>query len=130
MENVVEKKEKFLPIGTVVMLKGGRKPVMITSFCVLPLGKIYDQHGEVDKRKVHYFDYGAVFYPEGFLRSDRSFVFNHEQIDKVLFQGYLSENHNEYSEDLNKMMNEFQGQFKQADIEIDKRTVNFGTLNI
>ncbi|MBO5120749.1 MAG: DUF4176 domain-containing protein, partial [Bacilli bacterium] len=28
--------EKFLPIGTVVLLKNGKKEVMITSYCIFP----------------------------------------------------------------------------------------------
>ena len=28
--------EKFLPIGTVVLLNGGKKEVMITSYCIFP----------------------------------------------------------------------------------------------
>ena len=29
-------KERFLPIGTVLLLKGGKKEVMITSYCIFP----------------------------------------------------------------------------------------------
>ena len=31
-------KERFLPIGTVVLLKNAKKPLMITSFCIFPTG--------------------------------------------------------------------------------------------
>ena len=37
--------EKYLPIGSVVMLKGGTKRVMITGFCTVPnedKEKVYD----------------------------------------------------------------------------------------
>ena len=40
------KNEKYLPIGTVVLLKEGKKRVMITGFCIKP---------EEDKNKM--FDY-------------------------------------------------------------------------
>ena len=33
--------ERFLPIGTVVLLKGGTKEIMITSYCVYPTNKQY-----------------------------------------------------------------------------------------
>ena len=46
------KNEKFLPIGSVVMLKGGTKPTMITSYCIIPKGDIYDKNGPVDKEKI------------------------------------------------------------------------------
>ena len=34
-ENNIEIGEKFLPIGTVVMLKNGTKRVMISGFCAM-----------------------------------------------------------------------------------------------
>ena len=37
--------EKFLPIGTVVILKGGRRELMIMSYCVMPDGQGYDKNG-------------------------------------------------------------------------------------
>lgn len=44
----------FLPVGTVVLLKNGKKRVMITGFCVQPQGK--------DEA----YDYSGCLYPEGF----------------------------------------------------------------
>ena len=120
-----EKIEKFLPIGTVVMLKGGTKPIMITSFCIFPTGKVYDRYGEVNKEGLHSFDYGAVFYPEGYLSSDRTFGFKHNQIAKVLFKGYQTEKHNAYSKGLNEMMVGLNEQFKQSDLEREKCRVHF-----
>ena len=32
--------ERFLPIGTVVLLKGGKKELMIISYCIIPAGDI------------------------------------------------------------------------------------------
>ncbi|MBQ1470771.1 MAG: DUF4176 domain-containing protein [Eubacterium sp.] len=34
----MEIEKKFLPIGTVVLLKGGKRELMITSYCVMPSG--------------------------------------------------------------------------------------------
>ena len=34
--NNIQDSGKYLPIGTVVMLKGGKKRVMITGFCSMP----------------------------------------------------------------------------------------------
>ena len=42
------KYEKYLPIGTVVMLKGGKKRAMIIGFCSIPQedqSKMYDYSG-------------------------------------------------------------------------------------
>lgn len=68
--------EKFLPIGTVVMLKGGTKRVMITGYLVTPAD---------DKDKL--FDYCGCLFPEGVVSSDKNLLFNHDQIDKVYHLG-------------------------------------------
>ena len=47
------------------------------------------------------FDYGACFYPEGMITSDQLFAFNHEQIERVCFLGYATENQKEISKVLN-----------------------------
>ena len=86
MENKIE--EKFLPIGTVVVLKGGKKELMIINYCVKPTGKAFDKNGEIAVDDNTMFDYGACFYPEGLLTTEQLFTFNHDQIDKVLFKGY------------------------------------------
>lgn len=68
----MEKGEKFLPIGTVVMLEGGTKRVMITGFCGIAEG---------DKSKI--WDYSGCLYPEGFLSSNQTCLFDHEQIKEI-----------------------------------------------
>ena len=93
-ENKIE--EKFLPIGTIVLLKGGKKELMIMSYCIVPSGDAYDKNGKVDIRDNMY-DYGGCAYPEGMLTSDQLFAFNHEQIEKVVFKGYETEKQKEIS---------------------------------
>ena len=88
--------EKFLPIGTVVLLKGGKKELMIISYCIVPSGEAYDKNGKVeigDKM----FDYGGCVYPEGMITSDQLFAFNHDQIAKVVYKGYETDNQKEIS---------------------------------
>lgn len=76
MEN--EKKlEKYLPIGTVVLLKKGKIKLMINGYCMM--------EGN-DESKVY--DYVGCIYPFGMLGSDKNFLFNHDQIDKIYFIGY------------------------------------------
>ena len=67
--------EKYLPIGTVVLLKGGRKRIVICGYIV------------ISKEDKKVYDYGGVLYPEGFINSKRLLLFNHEQIDKVYYYG-------------------------------------------
>ena len=93
MENEV--KEKFLPLGTIVLLKGGKKKLMIMSYCVIPMGALYDKNGAVTETKM--LDYGACTYPEGMITSDQMFAFDHEQIEKVCFVGYESDEQKEFN---------------------------------
>ena len=86
----MEKNERFLPIGTVVLLKGGKRELMITSYCIMPSGDVYDKTGKIDAAGQMY-DYGACFYPEGMITSDQLFAFNHEQIERVCYMGYKTQ---------------------------------------
>ena len=85
--------EKYLPIGTVVMLKGGKKRAMITGFCSI---------SEEDKTKV--FDYSGCLYPEGFISSNQTLLFNHEQIDKIFHLGLVDEEEKQFKQKLNAMI--------------------------
>lgn len=86
--------EKYLPIGTVVMLKGGKKRVMITGFCAV----------EGDD-KVKMWDYSGCIYPEGFLSSKQTFLFNHEQIQEVYHMGLADDDEEkEFKEKLKKLI--------------------------
>lgn len=105
----IEIGEKYLPIGTVVMLKGGKKRAMITGFCSIP---------KEDQNKVY--DYSGCIYPEGFISSDVICLFNHEQIEKVYFKGYIDEEEIEFKSRLNDMIDEL----------LEKRNSNDNIENI
>ena len=68
--------EKFLPIGTVVMLKGATKRLMIAGFCAF-------ENGEEEKEERKIWDYSGCLYPEGFLQSNQTCLFDHEQIAEI-----------------------------------------------
>lgn len=68
--------ENLLPIGSVVLLKGGNKRVMIC-------GRIQARAGE---RKVY--DYSACWYPEGIVSPKDMFFFDHDAIERLFFVGY------------------------------------------
>lgn len=84
--------EKYLPIGTVVMLKGGTKRVMICGFCCMG--------SEGDK----VYDYVGCLSPEGFISTDKSLLFNHDQIDKVINLGLIDEEEKAFKEKLNNLL--------------------------
>lgn len=83
-------KDKFLPIGTTVMLKGGQTPLTIISYCVFP---------KTNKEEIY--EYGGCPYPQGVLDPDTVHAFNHEQIENILYMGYETEESNELSRILN-----------------------------
>ena len=68
--------DKYLPIGSVVLLKNGTKRVMIYGRKQI--------HIETGKE----WDYLACLYPEGNINEDFMYLFNHDQIDKVYYLGY------------------------------------------
>ena len=92
--------EKYLPIGTVVLLKGGKKELMIMSYCIIPGSEAYDQKGKVDVSD-RVFDYGGCVYPEGMITSNQLFAFDHSQIERVSFMGYETDSQKELSKVLN-----------------------------
>ena len=67
----------LLPIGSVVMLKNAEKPVMIYGIKQL----------DTDNPEIEY-DYIGVLYPEGNIGANFQYLFNHADIDQILFKGY------------------------------------------
>ncbi len=85
--------EKYLPIGTVAMLKGGSKRVMITGFCAID----QEKQGKV-------WDYSGCMYPEGFLSSTQTCLFDHEQIEEIYHLGLVDEEEKEFKETLKRLV--------------------------
>jgi hypothetical protein len=67
--------KEYLPIGSVVLLKGGTKRIMIC-------GRVQRQ---VDNDVI--WDYSACLYPEGFIDPNELFLFNNEDIERLYFIG-------------------------------------------
>ncbi|MCL2012616.1 MAG: DUF4176 domain-containing protein [Cystobacterineae bacterium] len=70
---------KYLPIGTVVLLKEANKPLMI-------YGK-----QQLDTGTEETYDYVACFYPEGNIGQEHTYLFNADEIAQVLFVGFDNE---------------------------------------
>ena len=107
--------EKFLPIGTVVLLKGGKKELMIMGYCIIPGEEAYDKKGKVDVSN-RVFDYGGCVYPEGMITSNQLFAFDHSQIEKVSFIGYQTDSQKE----LSKILNGARGEIEKYQTEQEK----------
>ena len=98
--------EKYLPIGSVVLLKNGKKELMITSYCIIPKGEVYDKNGKVEFKEGQMLDYGACTYPEGILNTDAVVGFNHDDINEVLFRGYETDTSKEFQKFLKQRLEE------------------------
>lgn len=83
--------EKYLPIGTVVLLKGGKKKLMITGY------------GTV-KNKKEIYDYVGHPYPEGIRMKEENYIFNHNQIERIYHFGYRSQESIKYNEKFKKFI--------------------------
>ena len=88
--------EKFLPIGTVCLLKDATKKVMIAGFCAT---------GVETGDKV--FDYIGCLYPEGVFDTEKNLLFNHEDIDKYYAIGYSDDEEKKFKENLKKKLKKY-----------------------
>lgn len=89
-------KSKLLPIGSVVLLSGGTKKVMITGYYSKP----------VDSDRVY--DYNGCVFPEGLLETVYC-LFDRNQIEKTIHVGYESEKYEDYMAQLNSMVTGISG---------------------
>mgnify|MGYP003488956933 CR=1 FL=1 len=69
----------YYPIGTVVVLKDGNRPIMI-------YGRRQKQLGTEKE-----WDYVACLYPEGNLGEDYNIFFQHEEIEFILHKGLIND---------------------------------------
>lgn len=74
----------FLPLGSIVRLKGGKVSLMVVGFAPL-------EPGTDDV-----FDYLGVMWPMGVMSSDRNLLFNRDQIDEVIFEGFSNDKEVEF----------------------------------
>ena len=93
-EKVKKTGEKYLPIGSVVLLKGGTKRLMITGFCA------------VQEKEEKVWDYSGCMYPEGILSSAQTALFDHNQIETVYFYGLVDEEEQSFKKELKKILKE------------------------
>lgn len=85
----------LLPIGSVVLLKGGIRKLMIIGM----------KMAEKDTPDVVY-DYVGVLYPEGFIGEEGHFLFNESDINDIIFKGYSNPEREELLAFLDEKTNE------------------------
>lgn len=82
----------LLPIGSIVLLEGGEKRLMITGIMQSDAG-----------RKRREYDYLGVLYPEGHIGGEHQYLFNHEDVKTVIFRGFEDAERVEFVKKLTKL---------------------------
>ncbi len=88
--------KRTLPVGSVVSLYGGEKRLMILGY----LKYLKDD----DSEKVY--DYCGCTYPEGYVGSEATAVFDHDDIQHIYAIGFQDEVQFEFREKLEKILEE------------------------
>jgi len=86
--------KELLPIGSIVLLEGGEKRMMIFGV---------KQADMVDEETTIEYDYISVVYPEGNMGQEFQFLFNHEDIAEVVHYGYDDPEREQFLENLNQL---------------------------
>lgn len=99
-------KKEFLPIGSVVLLKGGTKRVMVTGFCSVD-----------NNEKERMYDYTGCLYPEGIINSNEICLFDNNQIDQVFFKGFIDEEEIKFKDELDKTLSNIEENSQVFDLD-------------
>ncbi len=86
--------KELLPIGSVVLLEGGKKKLMIYG------------RKQLQKGTATVWDYIGCIYPEGNINEDFTFLFNHKNIKEVYFDGYRNEEEDNFQKILREAIEE------------------------
>lgn len=86
--------KELLPIGSVIWLREAKKPLMIFG--------VKQSNMDTDEE----YDYIGVLYPEGNMGAETQFLFQHKDIERVVFRGYEDESRTEFLEQLAEFYNE------------------------
>ena len=84
--------EELLPIGSVVLLRNGKKKLMIIGI----------KQADAENPSV-VFDYSGVMYPEGYLGEKSFFLFDHKDICDVIYNGYTNVEREEFLNKISSM---------------------------
>lgn len=91
--NKLLENEEYLPIGTVVTVGDGTKKLMI-----IGLLQTKAENNQI-------YDYSAVLYPEGYISPNETYLFNKNQISRIYYLGYVSQEQKLANEELTTIVN-------------------------
>lgn len=78
----MNRNEKLLPLGSIILLKEGMQKLV-----VIGRGAVYE---DAETGNDRFADYMGAIYPTG-INPEKTIFFQHENIDKVVFIGYSDE---------------------------------------
>ena len=113
--------DKYLPVGSIVLLNGGTKRLMITGYCM-----------QTEERPGVIYDYSGCLYPEGVIRSDVTSVFNHDQIEKIDFVGFVDDEGKAFTDELSHKLDDVKEHNKfinEQDDEEEEALLGLNVLN-
>lgn len=111
--------DKYLPVGSIVLLTGGTKRLMVTGYCM-----------QTEERPGVIYDYSGCLYPEGVIRSDVTSVFNHDQIERIDFVGFTDDEGKSFTDELNNKLKDVQEHNKFINEEDPAEEANLLALNV
>lgn len=112
-------KEKYLPIGTVCLLKEATKKVMIIGYFI-----------KAEKEGKPY-DYLGCLYPEGNIFSKKSLLFNHENISEICHMGLESHEFKIYESKLKELYEKNDTDVEFLSVSKDSSTIfDLGNMDI
>ncbi|MBR2563736.1 MAG: DUF4176 domain-containing protein [Paenibacillus sp.] len=79
----------LLPNGSVIRLKEGTKKLVI-----------YGRKQMLMTEPPRQFDYIGCPYPEGYINPDYTYVFNHDDIEEIIFKGFSDEEEEAFAAEL------------------------------
>lgn len=77
--------QRLLPNGSIILLKEGKKKLVI-----------YGRKQILALEEPQMFDYLACPYPEGYVSPEFAYLFNHEDIQDIVFIGYQDEDEEQF----------------------------------
>ena len=99
--------DRVLPIGSVVLLEGAESRLMIVGY----------QRKSIVESDTMIYDYCGVPYPQGYLSPDKTAIFNHDKIDRIISIGLQNATYDKVAERIREMIAEREAQAGKDSIE-------------
>lgn len=91
---VSDEKKNFLPVGSVVRLKDAKMNIIVIGYT------------PIEKNKTEIWDYLGAMWPMGVISSDRNLLFNRDQIETIVFEGFSNDEEKDFRAKLEKAVAE------------------------